>query len=373
MRPLRVGIVGYPTYGGSGIVATELAQQLAARGHAVHLVSYDVPVRLPASDEGVTFHGVEVPEYPLFRFPPYLLALANKLVELGRYERLDVIHAHYAIPHAVAAYLAREILGGRPALVTTLHGTDVTLLGTEPSFYDVIRFALDRSDALTAVSRWLREETERLFAPRLEVEVVHNFIDPGVYRRVEPSARCRSRGDGPVLIHISNFRPVKRVPAVLDIFARVHARRPAWLWLVGDGPDSAEVHRRAAALGLADRVVFWGKQSSVVPLLSASDVLLLPSRLEAFGLAALEAMACEVPVVGSRVGGLPEVVEDGVTGFLQDPEDLDGMAESCLRLLEDPGLHRTMAQAARERAVSLFAAERVIPRYEEIYYRLAGA
>lgn len=369
MAGLRIGIVCYPSYGGSGIVGTELARQLARRGHRVHLVSYDMPVRL-GGDDGVVFHEIEVPQYPLFKYPPYLLALANKLVELARYERLDVIHAHYAIPHATAAVLAREILGGWPPVLTTLHGTDITLLGSDPSFFDVIRFSMERSDALTAVSDALRDETVQAFRLERPVETVYNFIDPDLRCRVPGVPR---ESPEPVLIHVSNFRPVKRVPLVVEIFARVNAEHPARLWLVGDGPDSAEAHRRAERLGVADRVVFWGMQQRVEPLLSAADVLLLPSTHESFGLAALEAMACEVPVVATSVGGVPEVVVHGVTGLLYEPDDLDGMVEGCLRLLADADLRRVMGRAGRERAAAEFAADRIVPQYEAIYRRLVEA
>jgi N-acetyl-alpha-D-glucosaminyl L-malate synthase BshA len=262
------------------------------------------------------------------------------------------------------------VLGGRPPVVTTLHGTDVTLLAGDPSFADVVRFSMERSDALTAVSEALRRETEAWLQGSRPVETVYNFIDPEAYRRLDPPPL--PPGGEPVLIHISNFRPVKRVPLVVEIFARVHARRPCRLWLVGDGPDSAEARQQAARLGVLERVVFWGKQESVVPLLSAADVLLLPSRQESFGLAALEAMACEVPVVATRVGGVPEVVADGETGLLFDPDDVEGMVAGCLRLLGDPELRRAMGAAGRRRAVEQFAAERIVPRYEAIYRRLAG-
>jgi len=367
---VNIGIVCYPSYGGSGVVGTELAMALARRGHRVHLISYEPPVRYLPTDLPVTLHAVDVPQYPLFKYPPYLLALANKIVEVARYQHLDVLHVHYAIPHATAGLLAKQMLGGRLPLVTTLHGTDITLLGADPSFYDVIEYSMNESDALTAVSDALRRETMQRFRLRRPVELVYNFVDPEIY---SPHARRRCPAPRPadraVVVHVSNFRAVKRVPLVVEVFARAAADLDAELWLVGDGPDSAEARRRAAVLGVGERVRFWGQQDNPAAWIASGDVMLLPSAQEAFGLAALEAMACGLPVVASRVGGLPEVVSDGETGLLFDPDDVQGMVAGLRSLLLDPARRRTLGEAGRRRAVKQFACRHVVPRYEEIYRR----
>ncbi|HEX6987854.1 MAG TPA: N-acetyl-alpha-D-glucosaminyl L-malate synthase BshA [Bacillota bacterium] len=371
---MNIGIVCYPSYGGSGVVGTELAMALARGGHTVHLISYEPPVRYIGTDLPVTLHAVDVPQYPLFKYPPYLLALANKIVEVARYQRLDVLHVHYAIPHATAGWLAKRMLGGRLPLVTTLHGTDITLLGADPSFYDVIEFSMNESDALTAVSDALSRETRRRFNLRRPVERVYNFIDPQIYN---PAARTQCPALLPparqVVVHVSNFRPVKRVPLAVEIFARAARELDAELWLVGDGPDSSEARRRAAALGVDDRVRFWGKQENPAAWIASADVMLLPSSHESFGLAALEAMACGVPVLACRVGGLPEVVKDGETGLLFDVDDADAMVAGLRRLLADGTLRRTLGEAGRRRAVQQFACERVVPQYEAIYQRVVAA
>jgi len=371
---LRIGITCYPSYGGSGVVATELGRQLARRGHVVHFITYDVPFRLPRFQENVFFHEVETPSYPLFKHPPYLLALANKMVEVARYAELDILHVHYAIPHATSAYLAREVLeaGGdrrTPAVVTTLHGTDITLVGSEPSFSDIIAFSIDRSDGVTAVSHALRAETLKAFRVRPDIRVIHNFIDPEDYADHDrcDERRCLAGPDRLVVTHISNFRPVKRVEVVVRVFAGAARDLPARLVLIGDGPDVPKARREAARLGVEDRVVFLGRQEQVAGLLAASDVFLLPSVQESFGLAALEAMAARVPVVASRVGGLPEVVGEDEGGFLYDIGDLDGMTAGLRRLLLDDELRRECGQRARERAFRLFSSERVVPEYERCY------
>lgn len=371
---LNIGIVCYPSYGGSGVVGTELAIALAQRGHGVHLISYEPPVRYPGADVPVTLHAVEVPQYPLFKYPPYLLALANKIVEVARYQRLDVLHVHYAIPHATAGWLAKRMLGGRLPLVTTLHGTDITLLGADPSFYDVIEFSMNESDALTAVSDALRRETLQRFHLNRAVERVYNFIDPEAYSPAAQAACPVQRRPGrAVVVHVSNFRPVKRVPLAVEIFARAAHDLDAELWLVGDGPDSSEARRRAAALGVGDRVHFWGKQENPAAWIASADVMLLPSAQESFGLAALEAMACGLPVIACRVGGLPEVVIEGETGLLFDPDDVGAMVGGLRALLVDPARRRALGQAGRRRAVEDFAGERVVPQYEEIYRRVTAA
>ena len=373
---MNVGIVCYASVGGSGIVATELAKVLARRGHEVRLISSEPPVRLGDFQAGLAFHAVQTPGYPLFREPQYLLSLASKIVEVARAYRLDIIHAHYAIPHATAAYLARQILaaggGGQvPRVITTLHGTDVTLIGSDPSYLETAAFSIDHSDGVTAVSASLREDTYRHLPVRARIRVIPNFLDCQYHRRVaDESLAARYRRGDPrtkLVIHVSNFRPVKRAEAVVEIFRRIRERLPARLLLVGDGPDLAPACRRARELGLAGAVEALGEQELVVPLLSIADVCLLPSSQESFGVAALEAMACEVPVVASRVGGLPEVIADGESGFLHDPGDLTGMAASAERLLTDPALHRRLAAGACRRVHERFCAEEIVPRYEALY------
>jgi N-acetyl-alpha-D-glucosaminyl L-malate synthase BshA len=372
---MRIGIVCYASVGGSGIIATELGKTLAARGHDVHILSSDTPFRLGGYQPGLTFHRVETPAYPLFREPQYVLSLANKIVQVARHEQLDIVHAHYAIPHATAAYLARQILaatlhGRVPAVITTLHGTDITLLGTDRSYSETVAFCIEQSDGVTAVSKSLKADTCRELALKTDIRVIPNFLNCAVHKRVEAAAvRARLIGDEPakVVIHVSNFRPVKRVPAVIEIFERICRRVPAHLLMVGDGPEMDGASRLAHERGLDARVHFLGEQDQVLPLLSIADVFLLPSAQESFGLAALEAMACEVPVVASRVGGLPEVVEDGLCGFLRAPDDVEGMAGGAIALLSDPALHKRFAQAGLDRVRRQFCAGRVVPQYEAYY------
>jgi N-acetyl-alpha-D-glucosaminyl L-malate synthase BshA len=374
MAFMNIGIICYASVGGSGIIATELGKMLALHGHHVHMISSEMPVRLGDYQPGLSFHRVETPSYPLFREPQYLLSLANKIVQVSRDERLDIVHAHYAIPHATAAYLARQILaagGGMPVprVITTLHGTDITLLGADRSYKEIVAFSIQQSDGVTAVSGSLKADTYRELGVTCDIRVIPNFVDCEKNRRRDVTAlRAQLAPSGEkLLIHVSNFRPVKRVTATIEVLARVCRQVPARLLMVGDGPEMGEASRLAKALGLAASVEFLGEQELVVPLLSASDVLLMPSAQESFGLAALEAMACEVPVVASRVGGLPEVVEDGVSGYLHPPSDLDGMARSVVALLTDPVLHRRMAQAARRGARERYCDSKIVPLYETCY------
>ena len=377
-RPLNIGIVCYASVGGSGIVATELGKALALRGHQAHFISTETPFRLGDFQEGLFFHQVLTPSYPLFREPQYLLSLANRIVQVARESRLDIIHAHYAVPHATAAFLSRQILSGQdgpaPRVVTTLHGTDITLVGSDPSYSHIVAFSIDQSDAVTAVSNSLRESTYAQLGVRHPITVVPNFLDCAVHRRrPRPDLRRRfSGGDEAtkVVVHISNFRPLKRVDAVVAIFDRIRKQVPARLLLVGDGPDLAMAQQTARDLGIGSLVDAVGAQEEVVPLLSVADVFLLPSAQESFGLAALEAMACEVPVVASRVGGLPEVVEHGVSGFLHPPGAIDEMAASALALLTDTALHHEVAQAACKRVRKEFCVDRVVPMYEAVYREL---
>jgi N-acetyl-alpha-D-glucosaminyl L-malate synthase BshA len=378
---MRIGIVCYASVGGSGIIATELGKTLAARGHDVHILSNDTPFRLSEFQPGLTFHRVETPSYPLFREPQYLLSLANKIVQVVRDERLDVVHAHYAIPHATAAYLARQILVAShpdrvPSIITTLHGTDITLLGSDRSYSEAVAFCIEQSDGVTAVSESLKADTYRELAISKDIRVIPNFLDCSVHHRVDARPlRTRIVCDpaAKIAIHVSNFRPVKRTPAVVEIFARISRTVPAHLIMVGDGPDLSAASRLAREYGLDDRVHFLGEQDQVRPLLSMADVFLLPSAQESFGLAALEAMACEVPVVASRVGGLPEVIDHGVDGFLHPLDDLDGMAASAVALMTDAGLHQRIAAAALNAVHTRFCGDRIVPLYERFYEEVVAA
>ena len=376
---MNVGIVCYASVGGSGIVATELAKVLAKRGHEVRLVSTEPPFRLGEFQAGLAFHEVQTPGSPLFREPQYLLSLANKLVEVSRAFNLDIIHAHYAIPHAAAAYLARQILASSnvakvPRVITTLHGTDVTLIGSDPSYSETAAFCIDQSDGVTAVSNSLREDTYRELPVHTEIEVIPNFLDCHVHRRVvEEEVGSRYRGGDPdtkLIVHLSNFRPVKRAEAVVEIFRRVREQVKARLLLVGDGPDLVTACRMARDFGLGADVEPLGEQELVAPILSVADLLLLPSSQESFGLAALEAMACNVPVVASNVGGLPEVIDHGVTGFLHPPEDLAAMADSAITLLSDPALWETIAAAGWRAVQERFCADEIVPLYEAFYRKV---
>lgn len=372
---MRIGIVCYPSVGGSGIVATELAKQLAKREHEVHVISSDVPFRLSGFCDNIYFHQVETPTYPLFKDPPYLLTLANKLVEVSRRVGLDIIHAHYAIPHATAAFLAREILGaGGPKVVTTLHGTDITLMGADPSFTEAIAFSINRSDAVTAVSHSLREDTYRNLAVTSEIEVIPNFLECGEWKPIEAPGLCSrlARCGEKIIVHMSNFRKIKRVDNVIRIFDKIRREVPAKLVLIGDGPEMQSCVDLVNELGLRNRVLFMGSQDQVQPLLSVAALFLLPSEQESFGLAALEAMACGVPVIASNVGGLSEVVVQGETGFLCDPTDIDAMANRSLQILLDSRLQVRMSESAIGRVHGVYCATKIVPLYERIYRRVLG-
>ena len=371
---MNVGIICYASVGGSGVVATELGKVLATRGHNVHVISTEMPFRLGEFQAGLSFHQVLTPTYPLFREPQYLLSLANKVVQVARENRLDVIHAHYAVPHATAALLAKQVLASTlsapaPRLVATLHGTDITLVGNDPSYSEIVAYSIEQSDVVTAVSESLRDDTRKELRVAREIRVIPNFLDPGLHRRQAlPELRRRYADDDTrLVIHVSNFRPVKRIDLVMETFDRIRREVPAKLLLVGDGPELGTAYRMGRQLGISHLVEALGAQEEVLPLLSIADVFLLPSSLESFGLAALEAMACEVPVVASRVGGLPEVVEHGVTGYLLDPEDVAGMASAAVELLRDPTRRCAMGKAARQRVIDRFSAEKVVPLYEACY------
>ncbi len=366
---MNIGICCYPTHGGSGVVATELGKHLAQRGHEIAFISYDTPLRLTDLPPRVSYHEVEIEQYPLLRHFPYTLALASKLAEVTRLKKLDLLHAHYAIPFGAAALLARQIVSERPPrIVMTLHGTDITLVGNNASFKPVTRLTIDSADAVTVVSNHLEQETRRQFGTSREISVVYNFIDPA--RHDVPRSRCldnTERPDRKCVMHISNFRPVKRITDVIRIFAQVARTVDAELLLIGDGPEIPVAREHAELLGVEDRVRFLGVVDQVSPFLAAADLFLLPSTTESFGLVALEAMASGVPVIASDIGGLPEVVVNGVTGFLDPVGDVEAMSGHARMLLTDPALHHQFSEAARHHAAERFHYLDVVPQYERVY------
>lgn len=371
---MNIGITVYPTYGGSGIVGSELGKELAARGHTVHFISSSLPTRLTELNERVRFHEVEMMSYPLFEHQPYTLALATKMAKVAETENLDLLHVHYAIPHSISAILARESLKPNRYLpvITTLHGTDITLVGADRSYLPITRYGIVQSDGVTAISHYLKDATNEIFQFE-DIAVIPNFVCQHDYTR-NPDLELR-RSLAPkgelLLVHVSNFRPVKRPVDCVEIFARVLKQGiNARLVMVGDGSERTNVEHRARCLGVFDRCSFVGKQPKIVDYLSVADVLLLPSEQESFGLAALEAMACEVPVIASRVGGIPEVVTDGETGFLSEVGDVEKMANDAARLLADEDLRREMGKRARESAVSRYRTDIVIPQYIDFYNRV---
>ncbi|MDP4200336.1 MAG: N-acetyl-alpha-D-glucosaminyl L-malate synthase BshA [Bacteroidota bacterium] len=377
---MNIGITCYPTYGGSGVVATELGKSLASRGHRVHFITYALPMRLTGIGhteseyiDNIFYHEVEMSTYPLFEFPLYSMALTSKMVEVARFEKLDLIHAHYAIPHATSAVLAKQILRDRDIkIVTTLHGTDITLVGLEPSFEPLMKFSIESSDGVTAVSRYLRDETIGNYGVGKEIEVIPNFIDTEVFRPVDAKnlRRLLAPNGEKLLIHISNFREVKRVKdAIRALKIILESGVKAKFLLVGDGPDRGECQALARDLGIWQQTRFLGKQSELASILSASDVFLIPSGNESFGLSALEAMACGVPVVSSDVGGLPELNIDGETGFVVGMGDVNGIADRTIQMLRDPDLHASLSRGALHRAVTVFSKESIVPMYEAAYER----
>ena len=383
---MNIGITCYPSYGGSGVVGAELGIELAKRGHEIHFISYAPPMRLDDGGqcrERIHFHAVDMLSYPLFEYPPYTDALASKLFEVATAEQLDLIHVHYAIPHSVSAYLAREMLKPTRYLpvVTTLHGTDITLVGRDPSFLPITRFGIEQSDAVTAISNYLRDATHETFCTGCDIEVIYNFIDSDYYRRVpnESVRRALAPEGERIVLHVSTFRPIKRIGDCIEVVARMKRRETGSgsrfgvkLVMCGDGPERADAEALASTLGVTDSVVFVGKQpqSQVREYLSVADLLLLPSQSESFGLTALEAMACEVPVIATRVGGIPEVVEDDGCGFLFDIGDLDRMAEAALRVLVDDAERERLGARGREIATARFTTEKIIPQYEALYRRV---
>ena len=378
---MRIGITCYPTYGGSGVVATELGIELAALGHEVHFISYSQPFRLSGRDEGIYYHEVPVSSYPLFEFPPYDLALASRMAEVAEYCALDLLHVHYAIPHSVSALLARQILaskGRRLPFVTTLHGTDITLVGLDRSYLPITRYAIQESDGVTSISDYLKTKTVEDFGVTRGIEVVENFVNCDTYTPItdeatRAAARLRlAAPDEAILMHLSNFRPVKRVVDVVRIFAQVVREVPAQLVLVGDGPDRSAAEWLAHDLGIHGKVHFMGKLERVNELLPLADLLLMPSELESFGLAALEAMACKVPSIATRVGGVPELIDDGVTGLLYAVGDIEGMASGVLALLNDRTRLNAMRDAGRKTAQTRFCSTLVVPHYVRYYEEVLG-
>jgi N-acetyl-alpha-D-glucosaminyl L-malate synthase BshA len=373
---MRIGITCYPTYGGSGVVATELGIELAALGHQVHFISYSQPFRLSGRDEGIYYHEVPVSSYPLFEFPPYDLALASRMAEVAEFCNLDLLHVHYAIPHSVSALLARQMLaakGRRLPFVTTLHGTDITLVGLDRSYLPITRYAIQESDGVTSISSYLKRKTVEDFGITRGIEVVTNFVNCDVYAPIKDEAKrdeARKRLADPgeaILMHLSNFRPVKRVLDVVRIFAQVVRQMPARLVLVGDGPDRSAAEWLAHDLGIHGKIHFMGKQDRVNELLPLADIMLMPSELESFGLAALEAMACKVPSIATCVGGVPELIDDGETGLLYSVGDVDAMASGALSLLHDPVRLAAMREAGRRTAQKRFCSTLVVPQYVRYY------
>lgn len=372
---MKIGITCYPTYGGSGAIATELGIALAERGHEVHFITYQLPFRLPVFLPRVYFHEVDVGRYPLFQYPPYDLALAVRMHEVVINEGLDLLHVHYAIPHATSAWIAKEMLrkeGRDITVITTLHGTDITIVGQDHSFHAITKFSIEKSDRITAVSQFLKEETIRAFGcTECDVSVIPNFVDPAVYDRSahEPALRRQMGEDKKILMHISNFRPVKRVLDVVRIFARVRKEVPSVLVMVGDGPDRLSAEQEARALGVERDVHFLGRIDPVAPLLACADLYLLPTDRESFGLSALEALACGVPTLAYDVGGIREVVKNGVTGALRPVGDVDGLAEFGVTLLRDSARWSAMSAAAAADARDRFSSDQIVARYEALYLR----
>ncbi|PYQ30582.1 MAG: N-acetyl-alpha-D-glucosaminyl L-malate synthase BshA [Acidobacteria bacterium] len=372
---MKIGITCYPTFGGSGVVATELGLALAKRGDDVHFISYAMPSRLNLLHERVHFHEVTVTSYPLFDpYPPYTLALATKMAEVAAYEKLEVLHVHYAIPHAISAHLAKQILRSKLKVITTLHGTDITLVGRDESYLPITKFGIEVSDGVTAVSTWLKEETAKNFHTEKAIDVIPNFVDGMRFKR-DSSQFCHMFGapDEKLVCHVSNFRPVKRIMDVLRVFEKTLASVPARLIMIGDGPDRSKAEAYCRQHRFHDRVFFLGNVPNLEEVLGACDLFLLPSETESFGMAALEAMASEVPVIASNAGGLPEVVSDGESGYLVKVGDVNAMAERAIEILRDPAVRKRMGKRAREVALERFDEEKIVPRYREMYERVIRA
>ncbi|ANE47942.1 N-acetyl-alpha-D-glucosaminyl L-malate synthase [Paenibacillus swuensis] len=371
---LKIGITCYPSLGGSGVVATELGKLLAEKGHQVHFITHSMPFRLGKFQKNIYYHEVEVNDYYVFRYPPYDLSLASKMAQVAKMQQLDILHVHYAVPHAICAFLAKQMIGDQLKVVTTLHGTDITVLAQDESLSDIIRLGINQSDAVTAVSEDLIRETRSLLAIDKPIDLTYNFVDKRVYypRDVTGMRHDFASSNEKILMHISNFRPVKRVSDVVEVFAKVSAAMPAKLLLVGEGPDLPKVQCKIRELGLEDRVHFLGKQDDVAQVISLADILLLPSEKESFGLVALEAMACGVPTVGSNAGGIPELVTHGETGFLAPIGDTELMAQYCITMLSNEALYKRFSQACLDRSRFRFCNDLITQEYENIYYRVLG-
>lgn len=368
---LKIGITCYPTVGGSGVVATELGKMLAQKGHEIHFITSDVPARLDKLESNIFYHAVEVNQYAVFRYPPYDLTLASKMAEVAKRENLDLLHVHYAVPHAVCAYLAKEIVGDHLKIVTTLHGTDITVLGYDPTLVEMIRFGIEKSDKVTVVSDDLTRQTRELIETDKPIDTVYNFVDEDVYYKRDSMALREEFGISPdekVLVHISNFRPVKRALDVVKVFAKVRKRIPSKLLLIGEGPDLTKARKMVKDKGLESDVLFLGNQKNVAEILSMCDLKLLLSEKESFGLVLLEAMACGVPAVGTDIGGIPEVIVDGDTGYICEVGDIEGITEKVLSLFDNPGLHEKMAKRSVERVRKMFHSRRILDQYERIYF-----
>lgn len=371
---MRIGITCYPTVGGSGVIATELGKLLAERGHIVHFITSDMPFRLGKFYKNIYYHEVVANNYEVFRYPPYDLSLASRMAEVARTENLDVLHVHYAIPHAISAYLAKQMVGERLKIVTTLHGTDITVLGYDRSLSGIIRFGIEQSDCVTAVSQSLIDQTKDLLGISKEIKKVYNFVDKREYypRDMSDYKRELAPNGEKILLHVSNFRPVKRTLDVVKVFAQVHKKVDAKLLLIGEGPDTSLVRQMVSELGLTHAVRFMGKQDDVACVYSLADALLLTSEKESFGLVALEAMACGKPVVATQTGGIPEVVEDGITGFLKPIGDISGMAEKVLELFTNQALYERFSKNGLDRAYHTFCQDKITRQYEEIYEMLCS-
>jgi len=376
---MKIGITCYPTYGGSGVVATELGLELAQRGHEIHFISYAQPIRLRGAEPNIHYHEVEVSRYPLFDYPPYDLALATRMAEVAQLYDLDLLHVHYAIPHSVSALLARQMLadgprGRRLPFVTTLHGTDITLVGIDRSYLPITRYSIEQSDGVTAISNYLRDRTVRVFDVKKSIEVIYNSVNCNIYERkaaTVPGLREEYAPHGErILVHLSNFRPVKRLNDVIEIFDRVHKKFPSKLLLIGDGPDRSVAEWMAVQKGIHDDVLFLGKQDQIQEKLAIADIMLMPSELESFGLAALEAMACEVVPISTKAGGVPEVIEHGKSGYLADVGDVETMARYAIDLLGNETLLGEMRKRARAAAQDKFCATKIVKQYEDFYQRV---
>jgi len=371
---MKIGMICYPSHGGSGTIATELGKALGVRGHEVHFISYSIPYRLREYNENVFFHEVSMMKYPLFEYPPYSLALSDKMAEIAETYNLDLFHVHYAIPHSTSAYLAKQMLGGKPKVITTLHGTDITIVGSDESYYRINKFSIDQSDGITTVSEFLKRETEQKFYPRIPIKVIPNFVDT---ERFSPYHRCRARclfapKDEKIVMHVSNFRPVKRIEDVVSVFALINAELPSKLLMVGDGPMMSQALRSVEKYGISSSVTFLGKQDDVAGLLPIADIFIVPSENESFGLAALEAMSCEVPVIGSNVGGHPELIEHGKTGFLVEMGDVETMAKFGIMLLKDEESRHEIGRKARLAVLEKFHQDKVVDIFEEYYKTILG-